>query len=101
MRLLTGDRPTGLLHLGHYVRSMFTDPNRTRPDVPGKVEGNPVFALHDAFNPNVDEVNDLKARYRAGKVSDVEVKQKLTTELNTFLDPIRDRRARFKRNKSI
>ncbi|HRU94369.1 MAG TPA: tryptophan--tRNA ligase, partial [Anaerolineae bacterium] len=59
------------------VRSMYTDPNRVRADIPGRVEGNPVFIYHDAFNPNVDEVNDLKERYRQGKVGDVEVKRKL------------------------
>jgi tryptophanyl-tRNA synthetase len=75
------------------VMSMYTDPNRVRADVPGTVEGNPVFTYHDAFNPNVEEVNDLKERYRAGRVGDVEVKKKLAAALNTFLDPIRDRRA--------
>ena len=56
---------------------MYTDPKRVRADIPGTVEGNPVFMYHDAFNPNTDEVDDLKARYRAGKVGDVEVKTKL------------------------
>ena len=77
------------------VRSMFTDPNRTRADIPGTVEGNPVFIYHDAFNPNVDEVNDLKDRYRKGAVGDVEVKDKLSAALNTFLEPIRERREHF------
>ena len=27
------------------VRGMYTDPNRIRADIPGKVEGNPVFIL--------------------------------------------------------
>jgi len=81
------------------VRGMFTDPNRTRADIPGKVEGNPVFIYHDAFNPNRDEVEDLKTRYREGKVGDVEVKVKLTAALNTFLDPIRDRRRQFEEDK--
>ncbi len=75
------------------VRQMYTDPKRVRADIPGTVEGNPVFMYHDAFNPNVDEVNDLKERYRAGKVGDVEVKTKLATAINTMLDPIRERRA--------
>ena len=57
---------------------MFTDPNRTRADIPGTVEGNPVFAYHAAFNDNVAEVEELKERYRAGKVGDVEVKRKLS-----------------------
>ena len=72
---------------------MYTDPKRVRADIPGTVEGNPVFIYHDAFNPNVDEVNDLKERYRAGKVGDVEVKTKLGNALNAHLEPIRERRA--------
>ena len=72
---------------------MYTDPKRVRADIPGTVEGNPVFIYHDAFNPNTAEVDDLKARYRAGKVGDVEVKTKLANALNAHLDPIRERRA--------
>ena len=71
------------------VRSMYTDPNRTSADVPGTVEGNPVFIYHDAFNPNKAEIEDLKERYRKGKVGDVEVKDKLAAAINTFLEPIR------------
>ncbi|MDD4956507.1 MAG: tryptophan--tRNA ligase [Candidatus Omnitrophica bacterium] len=74
------------------VFSMYTDPSRTRADIPGKVEGNPVFMYHDVFNPNKDEVEDLKERYRQGNVGDVEVKEKLATALNVFLDPIRKKR---------
>jgi tryptophanyl-tRNA synthetase len=75
------------------VRQMYTDPKRVRADVPGTVEGNPVFVYHDAFNPDVEEVEDLKARYRAGRVGDVEVKTKLAAAINALLDPMRERRA--------
>src|SRR5258706_13821810 len=75
------------------ARQMYTDPKRVRADIPGTVEGNPVFVYHDAFNPDKAEVDDLKSRYRAGKVGDVEVKTKLAKALNAHLDPIRDRRA--------
>ena len=75
------------------VMQMYTDPKRIRADIPGTVEGNPVFIYHDAFNPDVAEVDELKARYRAGKVGDVEVKNKLAKALNTYLDPLRARRA--------
>ncbi len=77
------------------VMKMFTDPNRVRADIPGKVEGNPVFIYHDAFNPDTDEVNDLKDRYRQGAVGDVEVKRKLARAINAFLAPVRERRAAF------
>src|SRR5437764_3602577 len=75
------------------VMRMYTDPKRVRADIPGTVEGNPVFVYHDAFNPNTAEVDDLKSRYRAGKVGDVEVKTKLANALNAYLAPIRERRA--------
>jgi len=77
------------------VRQMYTDPKRVRADIPGTVEGNPVFIYHDAFNPNTAEVDDLKARYREGKVGDVEVKTKLAAAINAMLEPMRERRARL------
>lgn len=77
------------------VQGMYTDPKRLRATDPGTVEGNPVFLYHDAFNPDRAEVDELKERYRAGKVGDVEVKRKLAQAINTFLDPIRERRAYF------
>jgi len=75
------------------VMKMYTDPNRVRADTPGTVEGNPVFEYHRAFNPDIAEVEDLKTRYRAGKVGDVEVKTKLAKALNAHLEPMRLRRA--------
>ncbi len=74
------------------VRSMYTDPNRIRADIPGRVEGNPVFIYHDIFNDDKDEVEDLKQRYRKGKVGDVEVKKKLSNAINKVLEPYRERR---------
>ena len=75
------------------VMSMYTDPKRIKATDPGTVEGNPVFVYHDVFNPNTAEVEDLKRRYREGKVGDVEVKRHLLAALEGFLAPIRERRA--------
>lgn len=80
------------------VMKMYTDPTRIHATDPGHVEGNPVFIYHDAFNPDKGEVAELKRRYRAGKVGDVEVKEKLVKALNAFLDPIRKRRAEYAKN---
>jgi tryptophanyl-tRNA synthetase len=66
-----------------------------RADIPGTVEGNPVFIYHDAFNPNTAEIDDLKERYLKGTVGDVEVKKKLALAINNFLAPMRERRAQY------
>jgi tryptophanyl-tRNA synthetase len=79
------------------VMSMYTDPNRISAEVPGNVEGNPVFIYHDHFNPDREQVLELKERYRKGKVGDVEVKKKLALVINQFLDPIRTRREEYAR----
>jgi len=83
------------------VMSMYTDPTRIKPTDPGHIEGNPVFIYHDAFNPNKDEVADLKDRYQKGTVGDVEVKQKLAQAINDFLDPIRQKRAKYQSNPKL
>ena len=82
------------------VMKMFTDPNRTSADVPGKVEGNPVFIYHDIFNNNLEELNDFKDRYKKGKIGDVEVKDSLVKNINQFLGPIREKRSEILKNKS-
>lgn len=75
------------------VMTMYTDPARIHATDPGHVDGNPVFTYHEVFNPNQAEVEELKSRYRAGKVGDVEVKSRLAEVLNAYLSPLRARRA--------
>lgn len=83
------------------IKGMYTDPNRISADVPGTVEGNPVFIYHDVFNTNTTQVEELKKRYREGKVGDVEVKQTLIEAVNGFLDPIREKRKAFAEEKGL
>lgn len=74
------------------VMSMYTDPNRIHKSDPGTVEGNPLFIYHDLFNPDTEQVEEFKDRYRKGQIGDVECKKVLSEKLNAFLDPIRERR---------
>lgn len=83
------------------IKGMFTDPNRVHANVPGTVEGNPVFAYHDTFNDNRAQVEQLKARYREGTVGDVEVKGYLLEVMQAFLEPIRQRRKEFEADKGF
>jgi tryptophanyl-tRNA synthetase len=83
------------------VGGMYTDPKRVHSRSRGKVEGNPVFIYHEAFNPDREEVEELKRRYRRGQVGDVEVKDRLARAINGFLEPIRERRAYFSAQRGL
>ncbi|MEK7593189.1 MAG: tryptophan--tRNA ligase [Patescibacteria group bacterium] len=82
------------------VQKMYTDPTRIRATDPGHIEGNIVFIYHDAFNPDKDEVAEMKEKYKKGKISDVEVKEKLAEALNNFLEPIRKKRKEYEKDLS-
>jgi tryptophanyl-tRNA synthetase len=91
--------PADVVH--RKVMSMYTDPNRLRASDPGTVEGNPVFVYHDAFNSDRAQVAEYKDRYAKGGIGDVEIKRRLVECLNDFLDPIRQRREEYAREKDI
>lgn len=75
------------------VRAMYTDPDHLRVSDPGKVEGNVVFAHLDAFDSDVEGLDELKAHYRRGGLGDMVLKRRLMSILETELAPIRERRA--------
>ena len=81
--------------------SCFTDPNRIKATDPGKVEGNPVFIYHDFINDDKKEVQDLKDRYRKGKVGDVEVKEKLFEAHMRMFKEAREKRKELEKNPDI
>lgn len=83
------------------VMGMYTDPRHVRADLPGTVEGNPVFSYLEAFDPDETAVAELRARYRAGGLGDVAVKRRLIEVLDAFLTPIRTRRSEFARDPAM
>jgi tryptophanyl-tRNA synthetase len=82
------------------VRAMYTDPGHIRASDAGRVEGNVVFAYLDAFDPEPAAVEELKARYRAGGLGDMTLKQRLEDVLEALLAPIRARRAELARDRA-
>jgi tryptophanyl-tRNA synthetase len=77
------------------VRGMYTDPKHLRVEDPGTVEGNPVFAYLDAFDPDREALAEMKAHYERGGLGDTTVKRRLLEVLLAELDPIRARREEF------
>ena len=80
------------------VNQMYTDPNHIKVEDPGKVEGNVVFQYLDIFDPNKDEVAELKAQYEKGGLGDVILKRRLTAILQDIINPIRERREYLAKN---
>jgi tryptophanyl-tRNA synthetase len=82
------------------VMSMYTDSNHIRVEDPGQVNGNVVFIYLDVFDPNQQEVEELKARYKKGGLGDVVLKKRLVDVLENLLKPIRERRAEYAKDKT-
>ena len=76
------------------VMGMYTDPNRVTGKEPGETDPakNPLWALHESFNPDTAWLDEHRARYAAGTVGDVPIKRKLIEVLEALIAPIRTRR---------
>ena len=60
-----------------------------------------LFDYHDAFNNDKAQVEDLKERYKTGKVGDVEVKEKLYVAMKSFLEPLREKYHYYDQNRAL
>lgn len=75
------------------VRQMVTDPARIRKDDPGHPEICNVYKYHKFYNE--DEAEAICADCKAGCIGCVACKNKLTSKLNEYMAPIRERREYF------
>ncbi len=76
------------------VRPMVTDVRRKRRSDPGVPEECPVFALHQAYSAPA-EIAEVAAGCRSAGIGCLDCKKVLIRNLNAFLDPFRERRARY------
>lgn len=83
------------------INSCYTDPDRIKSSDKGKIEGNTVFIYHDLLNDNLEEVKDLKERYKNGLVGDVEVKEKLYFAHNKFFKKFKEKRLELENNNNL
>lgn len=94
----TIDLADGVKAVHDKVMAMYTDKNHLRVTDPGETTKNPVFVYLRTFHDDGDRVAQMEEDYRTPgvRLGDVEVKNELSSAINRFLEPIRDRRARFK-----
>ncbi|MNR71342.1 Tryptophan--tRNA ligase 2 [compost metagenome] len=77
------------------VHRMYTDPGHIKVSDPGRVEDNVVFAFLDAFEPDLEALEELKAHYERGGLGDSVLKRRLNDHLQGVLEPIRRERERL------
>ncbi len=75
------------------VKSMITDPEKIYKDSKGHPDICPVFAYHNIFNKN--EVAEIRGDCEAGSLGCVDCKTNLAKKLNSYIDPLRERRAEY------
>ncbi len=82
------------------VMGTYTDPTRKHVTDPGHIEGNMVFTYLEFFGEPA-RIDSLKESYKAGNVSDVEVKEYLFDSLMTFFGPARKAYEELKSNPEV
>lgn len=83
------------------VMSMYTDPKHIHIEDPGQVEGNIVFTYLDIFDPNKEELSEIKKHYKKGGLGDVVIKKRLIEILEKLISPIREKREKLSKNPEI
>ncbi|MDP3919819.1 MAG: tryptophan--tRNA ligase [Candidatus Omnitrophota bacterium] len=79
------------------VKSMVTDPGRKRREDKGNPEVCPVFFYHKLLN--ADQVDTVASECREAQRGCVDCKLEMAGKLNEFMDPIRERREKWVRQK--
>jgi len=78
------------------IRPMVTDVRRKRRSDPGVPEDCPVFTLHQAYS-NSEEIAMVSAECRTAGIGCLDCKKILIRNINTFLEPFRQRRSRYEK----
>ncbi len=86
--ILISDKPD---EIKQKLRKAVTDPQKIRKNDPGRPEICLVFTYHKKFNS--DELNEIEAGCRSGKLGCVECKLKCSMKIIDFFSPFREKRA--------
>ena len=81
------------------VSMAITDPARMRRADLGHPDVCTVFAYHEAFNS--DFVKELRKECETAGIGCVDCKKRLSAELNSMLEPMRERRAKYDANPKL
>jgi tryptophanyl-tRNA synthetase len=78
------------------VSGAFTDPQRTRRNIPGRPEICNVYSLHKIFSSGGD-VSTVYDECTTAQRGCVQCKRQLADNINSYLEPLRERRQEFQK----
>ncbi len=81
------------------INRAITDPKRIHPSDKGHPEICNIFQYYKAFNK--EELNEIKEQCQKGKIGCVACKEKMAKAINEFLEPIREKRNYYSKQKNI
>lgn len=81
------------------VKEAVTDPARIRKTDPGHPDICMVYSYHQVFNQ--DEVEEIEQACRKGEIGCVQCKKKLSGHINNLLEPMRERRIKYRQNPEL
>ena len=77
------------------IRTMMTDPARERRTDPGDPEKCPVWDLHEFFNPDRPQMDELASGCRTAAIGCIDCKRALIAHVTERMTPIHERRRYF------
>ena len=92
--ILISDEPEAI---ERKVRSMFTDPLRIKRTDPGHPDKCNVYAYYDVFSP--EKKPEIDQLCRLAKIGCTDCKKELSLSMVKYLEPIRDKKDEFLKNK--
>ena len=81
------------------INRAITDPKRIHPSDKGHPEICNIFQYYKAFNR--EELNEIENKCKKGKIGCVACKEKIAKAINEFLEPIREKRNYYSKQKDI
>ncbi len=81
------------------VMSSYTDPQKIRKNDPGHPENCPIFSYHKIFNR--DEATEVEENCRKGLLGCVDCKKRVYEKINTYLEPLREKRKEYEKDRNI
>ncbi len=80
------------------IMAIKTDPARIHPTDPGDPSKNVTFSYLELLGYDQNKIHEMKERYKAGNIGDVEIKKLLFEQFMLYFEPYRKKKAELLKN---